>query len=326
MQGLTNKIDYLGLVGRDTKANIMAVAEHWLTKQECDFLAVPGYQTASCYCRPNRAHGGTALFVDNKMGLKIRDLNTITKLSVEMVCEACAIEIHELNLVVISLYIPFNDDQVVFDQFLSVLNDMLGLALRKNSSLVIAADFNVKFESSHKYKIDLCNLLNSYGLKITINYVTRPGINNISNSGTCIDNIATNIDNSRYNSYVFHTVLSDHDALIFKANVTSVSSTRLPSGETQQSKELHRPINQGSTALFRSLLNSINWVDVYATSNDSNKFIVFFDLFMWAVNTAFPLIKRNSRANKPDYSWYDSSLCELKKSVMKTTIYLNCIT
>lgn len=119
VQGLTNKIDYLSLIGKQNDLNIISVAEHWVNNEDMSSLFVPGYVTASYYCRPTRLHGGTAIFVRNEVVYK--ELAHISKLSVEMVCEVSAIELLDYNLIILSLYRPFNEDSKVFQNSFTAL-------------------------------------------------------------------------------------------------------------------------------------------------------------------------------------------------------------
>ncbi len=94
--------------------------------------------------------------------------------------------------------------------------NILCLVAKKDFSLIIGGDFNVKFDSNSKELNDISNLLESFGVHTTVKDVTRPGL---VNSGNCIDNIVTNIHHSRYTSIVINTVISDHNAILFKAKI-----------------------------------------------------------------------------------------------------------
>lgn len=305
VQGICNKIDYISLLCSDLNINVLAVAEHWAGSADASCVQVPGFCNASFYTRPSRIHGGAALFV--REGIDFVELPHIKNMSVEMVCEVAAIELVNVKLTVLSIYRPYNNDVVYFNNFMGCLYTILGSVFQNNHNLVICADFNVQFSSGrpNNFEIDLRNMFRCFGLEITTTDITRPGI---AHAGTCIDNVVTDIHHSNWKSQVIHTILSDHNGIHFSVNLNKAESMNKFSGK----KVLFRSINESKINLFLQLLNSINWLDVYSVKQTKDKFKKFLELFLWAVNGAFPLITSNKKYYKPRNAWYNNNLRLLK--------------
>lgn len=65
--------------------------------------------------------------------------------------------------------------------------------------------------------------------------------------------------------------------------------------------------------MFLLNLSKINWLDVYRLDSDVNsKFNLFFELFMWALNSSVPLKKVVAKTQKPSNKWYTNDLFIMK--------------
>lgn len=300
-QGLCNKIDYLNVLSSDYNFSVIAIAEHWLKTADASFLSMPGYKLASFYGRPTKIHGGTAIFV--KENVDYIELIRIRNASVEMVCEATAVEFIKEKIVIISVYRPYNDDTLYFKKILKCLYNIICLSFKPGFSLVVCGDFNVNFrpESDDSFRHDLINMFDSFGLNITTTDVTRPS------SGRCIDNVVTNIHMTKGLSKVVHTVVSDHNAIVY-----SLASSNAHRSNVKKCKNLVRLVNDFSIQMFIHRLREINWIDVYSIGNINDNLKIFHDLFLWAVNGAFKLLNTYKRITKPDNKWYNRELQILK--------------
>lgn len=87
-------------------------------------------------------------------------------------------------------------------------------------------------------------MLNIFDPKITINEITHAVID-LGAVGTRIDNQASNIDNSRFVSSVVHTMFSDHNTIIFRAELTWPLDENMTSSNSDE-----RVINPMSVAIF----------------------------------------------------------------------------
>lgn len=311
VQGICNKLDYLNLLCSKYNIDVLAIAEHWVKSLEVPFLCIPGYQTASCYCRPNKLHGGASIFVRN--GIEYKELTYIRELSIEMVCEVAAIELIKEKVIVLSIYRPYNEEAVYFNNFLNCLYNVISLLFKPSFNLVISADFNVQFNCDNSFKRDLVNLFDCFGLVLTTFEITRPGL---INQGTCIDNVVTDIHETKRSSKVIQTLLSDHNGILFNFKVNSTGGIKCD-GNGPISKHFVRLINDCNVRMFISMLGDINWIDVYKISDIEGKYDKFHELLMWAVNGAFPLVTSQKKKVGSNNKWYNQELCKLKEQCDK---------
>lgn len=304
VQGMNNKIDYVCLLADKFNLDVITISEHWFTADESTFVFVPGYETAAFYGRFHHIHGGAAIFI--KDNCQFSELSCVREMSVEMICEAVAIKIHNLNTIILSVYRPYNDDVTYFNAFLDCLFDMLCAVYRPNFNLIIGADFNVKFTSGDVFEQDLLNLFRCFGIEITTTDITRPGLINV---GACIDNVVTDYHPSLFKCSVVHTILSDHNAILFEARIPRSTINESRSNANQNKVRI---VNQGNINLFLNLLSSINWFDVYVCDGDK-KFKTFLNLYLMAVNSAFPLVNSKQNKSKSDNRWFTGDLKKLKE-------------
>lgn len=304
VQGISNKIDYLSLLSSNYDLDVITVAEHWIKNADSAYVMIPGFVNASFYCRPNRLHGGAAIFI--KENIEFKELTYIKDLSVEMTCEITAIELVKDRLTILSIYRPYNNDISFFNNFMTCLYNVLCCVFKNSHNIILCADFNVQFNTGHSFEIELTNLLYCFGLTLTISDITRPGLFGV---GSCIDNVVTDIHQSRWQSKVVHTILSDHNGILF--------STRFLEGSKRNvivNKILVRVVNDINVHHFMQLLCSVSWFEVYSLKETNDKFKKFLDLFLWAVNGAFPLVKlRNKSGSKADNRWYNDELRLIKE-------------
>lgn len=175
-------------------------------------------------------------------------------------------------------------------------------------NLIIAADFNVKFNYVNNFERDLNNLFDCFGLSLTTLEITRPGL---TGQGNCIDNVVTDIHKTKWSSEVIHTIVSDHHGILFRCNLVSDSKPGT-SINLCRPKQLVRIVNDQNVDMFIDMLKNLNWLEVYDAKGIEDKFKVFHDLFMWAVNGAFPLVT-GTKNTKSDNKWYSIELRSLKE-------------
>jgi len=90
--------------------------------------------------------------------------------------------------------------------------------------------------------------------------------------------------------------------------------------ETHEDMSKHsniiRPVNSFNLVHFVSLINQINWISVYCSKGDVNsKFKIFFDLFLWALNTSMPLKHISNKKKSVCCKWYHVGLIEIKQEL-----------
>lgn len=295
-----NKLDYLNLLCSEYNINVLAIAEHWLKLDHEPFCYLPGYKMVSFYGRTNHIHGGTAIFVNDK--IECKEITQIKEMSIEMVCEVAAIELIKEKVIVLSIYRPYNENPIYFNNFLNCLYNIISELFSPHFNIVLSADFNVNFNCKNNFQRDLVNLFNSFGLKLTTKDVTRPGLTSM---GSCIDNVVTDMHKTKWSSTIIHTLLSDHNGILFNFNVELDKHCK---SNVSRPKQLVRLVNDYNIRIFVNMLRDINWIDVYSITSANGKFEKFHELFMWAVNGAFPLFTSKSKNVKIDNGWYNDEL------------------
>jgi hypothetical protein len=92
IQCLKNKCNELILFLRDNNnIDIITVNEHWLKPDELVYTHIDNFFITSNHCRPHTKHDGVLILL--KKGIKSVPRQDINKLSKEVDCELCAIEI-----------------------------------------------------------------------------------------------------------------------------------------------------------------------------------------------------------------------------------------
>ena len=111
------------------------------------------------------------------------------------------------NFVVGVIYRPPDAD---LDSFKTKLEEILFSINAKNKNCVLLRDFNVDLSRDDSAKNDFLNFLHSFSFFPTINTYTRV----TDSTKTTIDNIITNIRNSKLKSGVILSDISDHFPVI----------------------------------------------------------------------------------------------------------------
>jgi exonuclease III len=224
IQCLKNKCNELILFLRDNNnIDIITVNEHWLKPDELVYThtRIDNFFIASSYCRPRTKHGGVLILL--KKGIKSVPRQDINKLSKEVDCELCAIEIP--SWIIVTVYrSPLGN----FEDFITIFTAVCELwAKNKNKTVIITGDFNININKDNAKKNSFIDLLNSYALHLNVKGNTRV----CSTSSSCIDNIITSIYN-KVDVDVLNPHLSDHYAIfldmqyIEKIKMDSVIWTR----------------------------------------------------------------------------------------------------
>lgn len=73
IQGLSNKVQHLDKICRDSEVDIACLTEIWLKEEQMDIFVPTGYKVASAFCRTNAIHGGVAILVKDGCDIKVLD-------------------------------------------------------------------------------------------------------------------------------------------------------------------------------------------------------------------------------------------------------------
>jgi exonuclease III len=130
------------LTEEENSIQVLCLCETWITPSKLDLLYLKGFKLATSFSRTNHDGGGVCILV--KEDIESEELCEISKLSVETIFETCAIEITNLNLIVVTMYFP--DKKRNPELFFSSLERLLQTICRKKfikKNIVITGDFNI---------------------------------------------------------------------------------------------------------------------------------------------------------------------------------------
>ncbi|XP_045480881.1 uncharacterized protein LOC123685270 [Harmonia axyridis] len=267
--------------------------------------------------------------------MQYRELQNVTKFSVEKEIEIAAVRLPVLRLIMVALYRPPSGD---YPTFLSALEWVLEECLGSygDDRILVVGDFNVDFIKTSKDKTKLIEMLKMYSMRYIFTEPSRVTIH----SSTCIDNMFTNVTESECVQETYEPFLSDHKAQIL----------RIPTAITRPENEItrfkiKRQFNNKNTHHFIEGIRSINWKLIWngnAGVQYGNFHCTLVDLF----NSSFPekkikLVQRGKyhcnknlkylkskveaartiaevRKDEPSYALYNALRTTLREEIKKT--------
>lgn len=280
----------------DKSYGALCIAEHWLTSEECEEFFLDNYRTATFYSRKNMIHGGVMILVSKSYNFI--PLTKINNFSIEFHCEVTAILLTELATIIITVYRSPSADFKIFINNLQIILNSLDLS----KNVVIAGDFNVKFNEVGNQTSELLDMLESYNFYSNVNFNTR--------GNNRIDNVFVNNELVFHNKVTTHKVLnslSDHrGAIHFSANLTR---------QQEITPKICRPITQSGRVHMYNLLDETNW-DFLNDHQDGNLvFSSFFDKFLEYFHRCFPTKQTNIQRSRHNNPWFDDNI-----RTMRTTL------
>lgn len=256
----------------------------------CDYRAITGF------CRTVKKHGGVSIFIDKDIEAECTSVGT-ANISEESHCEVAGIVFN--NTHIITFYrSPLGD----FNTFLDKLSKLLD-KLDITKQTIITGDFNVKFNTDDPKTLQLCNLMESYGLHQTVQENTR--------YDSCLDNIFTNLPANNYSIKVIDTNLSDHLGISF-------ISTK-PTKQLKSNARINfRPITDNGLHQLYNLVESINWEFINDPNADCElKLNRFVNLITEAVEISLPIKSKsmNSFQSGKKVNWYNDRLKRMRETL-----------
>ena len=208
VQSILNTLDSLELFLKHEKPDIFCVSEHHLHPLTKKLANLAGYRVASIFCRKKKIRGGVAIF--SRLGISCKEID-LTSYSIERDCEMTAVQIHELDVLIITIY---RSPKGNFEHFLEIIDRILTEFKAKN--LILCGDFNIDFseENNDRRKLEFLDLTTIYNMHASIKEPTRVG----KTSATIIDNFFTTFLETDYTARVVDPGISDHRAQIFKTS------------------------------------------------------------------------------------------------------------
>lgn len=103
MQSLYNKLDSLAAFLEEIRTyHALCLTETWLSEEKLQLVSLCDYTVASSFCRLNYAGGGVCIFL--RSDLEYTERKDIMDLSIGYVVEISAIEISDINVLLIVVY------------------------------------------------------------------------------------------------------------------------------------------------------------------------------------------------------------------------------
>lgn len=280
VQCLSNKLDNLELLLSERNPEIVSVVEHWCTCESVKTMTVPGYVQADHYCRPNRIHGGSMIYV--RAGVRVKNL-CVSGFSEEMECEISGtiVMTGKVKLGILSVYRPCSGN---FEIFLERLSYTLNYCINLTDHMFVCGDLNVDFLKincrNRKLFIDL---LECYSLNVTSKDPTRIFTDVTGYTSTSkVDYILTNANPSDCTVEVLEAHISDHRIISLKF-VTELNF------DTRPSPKLIRNLSQCNLNDFASRISNNVFAEMYGCTNVDDCFANFIDIVQNTFEVCCPL-------------------------------------
>lgn len=298
VQCLSNKVDLLDSLCLNHL--FLCLSEHWLCGSYITQLKIEGYSLVSFSSRSPRQHGGTAIYVHNDSAdVKPRICEFINNLSVDLICELCAVESTVLNLIVVTIYRSPNPSNL--DEFMDILHRLLEYVSGLMRLVVITGDFNIDINDADNSTRSFLDLLFSFGFSPTISEPTR--------LRRCLDNIFCNFDELYFDSYVnYDCNISDHSAVVIEMMMNFE--------QTVKQHRLIRPYTNEGLFLINSLIQQVDWQFVYDDGLSIDyKFEKFIGVIKQLIYVCFP--ERKMLCSKYSFSlnWFNSELADMRENL-----------
>lgn len=143
IQCIKNKLPEIELfINSLTKVpDVICFSEHWMNKDEIQFLKIPNYRIISGYARENFIHGGTAILIRDNI-TDFDNVQWITNLSVEKEIEvSCAIS-NTRKMIILTVYRTCLGDAQIFLRKIEQILYEINMKFNKYD-VVLCGDFNI---------------------------------------------------------------------------------------------------------------------------------------------------------------------------------------
>lgn len=249
-------------------------------------------------------HGGSAIYV--KQGIKFQEMKDLVRKSVEKILEISAVDVKmgPRNILILSVYTTPGQTK----EFIKKFEEILQLICWTNKTVVIAGDFNINLlDKSHKNTICFVELLNSYGLNVSIDVPTRSTLV----TKTCIDNIL--INQSNFTSQIIRTHISDHD--------TAQLLTLQEEIEQTEEYQYKRNITANNIQDLIERLTLLDWNAVYKIPEKEvdQQWRTFTNMFKTELDYACPIRKNKTTARRQQKPINDNiTKCKTRLDILHT--------
>ena len=279
----------------DKTIQALCLSETWITTSKLDLLHVDGFKLASCFCRSATEGGGVCILL--KEEIDFNELQEISKMSVESIFEACAIEVPNLNLILIQIYWP-NSKRMpnIFYNSLTKLLQYIQKKFKKRK-VVLGGDFNVNMLDKSTSSTYLLDLMKSYNFKQCVKEATRIA----KSSATCLDLVFINFELNRSHISTHEYDFSDHKGVFIQ----------LPIDKGISNKTWYitkRKFSEKNIQNYKQELKLINFHDfINENQNVNENYDSFQNILITILNKCIPKQKIKIKY-KPKKSWLTTGL------------------
>lgn len=305
IQGLKNKILTLQSFLLNHNISAIGLTEHWLKADETSLASPDGFFCSSSFCRTDHIRGGSLVFTQNSLNVKICDVGQFCS---EISLEAAAVFIDDLKVIFVSVYhSPSGNPSVFLENFDKLLSFISGYS---NFTAIIGGDFNKNFDltvNNNNLSKQFHNILRQYNFYF-LNHAPTRGSN-------CLDNVLINCSkNADIACKVFDFPFSDHNGLLIslplirdRVNINQSVAQYLPASNIVLPKDSVRPLLDN--------IGTYDWACMFSTNLRAvDAFSVFFqvlkdNIFYFSKVINIKTKKLKSNANN---RWYDSKLRDMK--------------
>lgn len=298
-------MNILEVLFKEKKPDIVSIAEHWCSPENVEAMTIPGYVQAGSYCRSNRLHGGSLIYVKEDMPTKKLSLS---RYSEEMVFEVCGtiVEAKDCKYVVLSIYRPCSGD---FASFVKHFSFTLNHVSKLGEIMLVCGDLNVDIlKDGCPNRTLFLDLLECYNLHFSSVNPTRVFRNvNGHTFKSKIDYILTNINFPTSSVEVYEAHISDHRVLSLKFPVGFIPKQTL-------SHKLVRDLSPQNLDYFSNFINNCDFSFLYGSHDVDECFGAFMYLIEDSFQKMFPLIRSNNHT-KYDKRWISPAIHLAKRNL-----------
>lgn len=298
-------MENLELLFADKNPDIVSVVEHWCNSDSVKSMVIPGYIQANYYCRSNRIHGGSMIYV--KTGMKMKNLG-VSLYSVEMDFEVCGtiVMADNIRFGIISVYRPCSGN---FDVFLDSMFYTINYSLKFVDTIFVCGDLNIDFL---KKNCQMCkkfvDLLECFGLSVSSQLPTRIFTDiNGKTSISKVDYILTNADLSNCAVEVYEAHISDHRVLSLELctnfNISTISSSKFV-----------RNMSKHNLSNFVDCIRKESFQDIYNYTCVDQCFEAFIAIIQNIFETCCPLRKINFEPSH-NKNWVTPEIISAKRDL-----------
>lgn len=277
-----------------------------MTASQLNTTALMNYTLVSSYCRPHREHGGSCIFALND-NLTILERADICSYSKEMHIEIAAIQVVEINLIIICIYRSCTEGDI--DIFFMQLECILALILNENARILLTGDLNIDLLKYSKNRRTILSLCDSFNLRSFVNFPTRVK----ETSKTALDHVYSDIDSEDVCVKPLDSCISDHRAVQIKISFQSNRSS-------QKHTICRLTSNRFIEKFFQSTAN-LNWnvLIEQLPPISSLRYDEFIKKIVHLFQSSCP---HKNVASKPRTKWITAEICASQEFLQLISMYV----